>query len=125
MMSHDVTSFVSTIICFHRALGLLASKMTLTPSDSSPSPAPLEAVSTLLTQLLKCLTTNLALYRMVSVLVVYHWKGCPPHALQTPLLSALTDTSGLEDILPYIHNLQKDCQVSSCNFKIQCYIVSS
>lgn len=110
-------------VIFPRALGLLASKMTTpidSPSDSSPSPAPLEAVSTLLTQLLKCLTTNLALYRMVSVLVVCHWQDCPRHALQSPLLSALTDTSGLEDILPYIHNMQRDCQVRPqflCDFK--------
>lgn len=83
-----------------------------TPPGSSPSP-PLEAVSTLLTHLLKFLSTNLALYRMVAVLVVCHWDDCPHHTLHMPLLTALTDTSSLEDIIPYIHNMQKDCQVSS------------
>jgi hypothetical protein len=52
-----------------------------------------------------------AIHRMAAVLVVYHWDHCPGHTLGPTLLSALADTSSMEDMLPFILGMQKDCQV--------------
>ena len=73
-----------------------------------------DAIASLLGGLKRLLCSGCALHRMVSVLVVYHWPDCPHReTLGSALMSALTDTAGLEDIVPYILAMQRDCQVST------------
>ena len=123
----DVTCPDKTVSC--RALGLLASRMTPpTPAPTPPcdgsledppphsnggSPSP-EAVSLLLSHLVQLVSAQSALHRMVAVLVVCHWDHCPSHTLNPSLQKALTDTGGLEELVPFILNMQKDCQVCVC-----------
>ena len=105
---------INTYFSICRALGLLASKMTSSPAPPPPAgpPPPHEATSVLLKHVLQLVSTNFALQRMVGVLVVSHWEGCPGHTLSSALLAALTSTDALEDMVPYILAMQKDCQVS-------------
>ncbi len=67
----------------------------------------------LLTGIKRLLSSGCALHKMVSVLIVRHWQNCPHlDSLGPALLAALTDTAGLEDIVPFVLAMQRDCQVS-------------
>ena len=85
---------------------------TLGTTDGLQSREGGDAVAVLLGGLARLLASNYALHKMVSVLVIYHWRDCPAReTLGHTLLSALTDTSGMEDMVPYILAMQRDCQV--------------
>ena len=101
-----------------RALGLLASKLSTSPSipsnvvsPGSEEPPTLNAINVLRNGVCQLLSNNTGLHKIVAALVVYHWEGCPREALCSRFLSALTEMTDLEETLPFIMNMQKDCQV--------------
>lgn len=92
--------------------------MTPPPPVATP-PCPPEAASVLLSHLVQLFTASWSRHRIVAALVVCHWDGCPSPSLQAPLLTALADTAVLEDVMPYVLDMQKDCQVSrSCELTV-------
>ena len=113
--------FIEYHFYFPRALGVLAHKLSAhtqsangtTPTTGVPSqPVSQDALSSLVAGLKRLLSSGVSLHRIVSVLVICHWQDCPHQDTLGPaLLSALTDTTGLEDMLPYIVAMQRDCQV--------------
>lgn len=81
-----------------------------TPPEATPPCLP-EACSVLLSHLVQLFTACWSRHRIVAALVVCHWDGCSSPSLHTPLLTALADTAVLEDVMPYVLDMQKDCQV--------------
>ncbi len=87
---------------FYRAIGSLAHKVF--PSCESTSQYFLDSLR-------QMSHSNNATYKVISSLIIVHWKNCPSDVVAI-LLGSLNEQILYEELAPFLLSLQKECHVS-------------
>lgn len=106
---------MSYILYYDRALGLLAAKMSSSPSQTTVSSTltpeySTPALTTLCEGLKQMLVRSSSTHRMVASLMIGYWGKCPEH-LMSLLNSVLTERATYEEIMPFLAAMQRECHV--------------